>query len=455
MAQHTRCFSDSFAGKDVVDTFSHRFGPDRSHPTKRVRRLLHDPTRVQPMERVFSEYDWRTDKFASTLRVVSDPSCSSFPPRRSKSAISQFRNTMESPRPEEIIPVLNPSISRVNPSALQRVPDAARLSSYLLTSEDMQGTADMGNGGPLPFYPTSPISRDESSPSSHWSPLQQFIASCETPEDEYASSRIPKRRRDGAPTRETPRGLIRRQGFGVGNVDSSVNSDRTIVTGRSRANTWDSDVTALDTIDDVSSSGEKGKSVLVLSPSLDLHNPIASVQLPCAPSTDFIGGRIDVKSNLDTEDDAEISDATWSATHHALLNAPDLWTVWEGEERTPTSSSAGPNRTKRKPRTAFSPNPNPSTQNRNLEIEEIQVDTGFDAASSNIIEDDHEIPTTDSIQKRNPIATFASAVRLRYVSLCLRIQLDAFRVEKKVKRKLRDPWMKSPLDERVLDPGRA
>ena len=158
---------------------------------------------------------------------------------------------------------------------------------------------------------------------------------------------------------------------------------------------------------------------------------------------------------MDTEDDAEMSDAVWSTTHHALLNAPDLWTVWEGKERTPTSSSAGPSRTKRKPRTSFSPNLNLSTRNQNLGIEEIPFDTGFDAASSNIIEDDHEIPTTDSIQKRSPIATFASAVRFRYVSLCLRIQLDAFRVEKKVKRKLRDPWMKSPLDERVLDPGRA
>jgi hypothetical protein len=421
---------------------------------KRVRRLLHDPTRVQPMERVFSEYDWRTDKFASTLRVVSDPPySSSFPPRRSKSAISYSRNTMESPRPEEITPVLNPSISRVNPSALQRVPDAVRLSSYLLTSEDMQGTGDMGNGGPLPFYPTSPISRDESS-SSHWSPLQQFIASCETPEDEFASSRIPKRRRDGVRNRETPRGSIRRRGFRVGDVDSSVASDRTIVTGRSRANTWDSDITTLDAVDDVSSPGKKGKSVLVPSPLLGLPNTISTLQLPCVPSTDFIGG-IDLESNMDTEDDAEMSDAAWSATHHAPLNAPDLWTVWEGKERTPISSLAGPSRTKRKPRTAFSPSPNPFIQNRNLEIEEVQLYPEFDAAPSIIVEDDHEIPTTDTIQKRSPIATFASAVRLRYVSLCLRIQLDAFRVEKKVKRKLRDPWMKSPLDERVLNPGRA
>ena len=453
MPQHTRCFSDSFAGKVVVDTPSSRFGPDRSHPMKRVRRLLHDPTRVQPMERVFSEYDWRTDKFASTLRVVSDPPCSSFPPRRSWSAISHSRNTMESPRPEEITPVLHPSISRVNPSALQRVPDAARLSNHLLTSEDVQGTGDMGTGGSLPFYPTSPISRDESSLSSHWSPLQQFIASCETPENESTLSRIPKRRRDGIRTRETPRGSTRRRGFGVGDVDCSAASDRTIVTGRSRANTWDSDVTTLDAVDDVSSSRKKGESVLELSPPLDFPDTISSIRLPCAPSTDFIGGQIDLELNMDTEDDAEMSGAACSATHHAPLNAPDLWTVWEGEERTPTSSSAGPSRTKRKPRTAFSPNP--FTRNRNLEIEEIQLYTGFDAASSIVVEDDHEIPTTDTIQKRSPIATFASAVRLRYVSLCLRIQLDAFRVEKKVKRKLRDPWMKSPLDERVLNPGRA
>ena len=455
MPQHPRCFSDSFAGKDVVDTPSYRFGPDRSLPTKRVRRLLHDPTRVQPMERVFSEYDWRTDKFAPTLRVVSDAPSSSFAPRRSKSAISHSRNTMESPRPGEITSMPKPSISRVNPSALQRVPDAARLSSYLLTSEDVQGAGNMmGNGGASPFYPTSPISRDESSSSSsHWSPLQQFIASCEMSEDEFASSQIPRGHRDGVRTREAPRGSTRRRGFRV-DVGSSVASDRTIVTGRSRANTWDSDVTALDTVDDVSSLGKKGKSVLESSSPLDLPNTISSIQLPCAPSTDLIGGQIDMELDMDTEDDAEMSDAARSAAHHAPPHAPDLWTVWEGVERTPTSSAAGPSRTKRKPHTALSPNPNPFTRNRN--VEEIQVYTGFDAAPSITVEDDHEIPLPDTIQKRSPISTFASAVRLRYVSLCLRIQLDTFRMEKKVKRKLRDPWMKSPpLAERVLSSGRA
>lgn len=438
MAQHTRCLSDSFAGKDVVDPPSYRFRPDKSPPTKRVRRLLHDPTRVQPMDRVFSEYDWRTDKFASTLRVISDAQSSSSPPRRSKSAISHSRTTMES-----LLPVLNPSISRVHPSALQRVPDAARLSHYLLASEEVQGTKDMvDNGAPSAFYPTSPISRDESSlSSSQWSPLQQFIASCETPEDEFPSSRILKRRRDGARTR-TPRAS--KGGF----VDSSVSSDRTIVGGRSRANTWDSDVTALDAVDNVSTSRKKGM-VLKSSPLADLPNAISSI-----PSTDFvIGDKIDVESSLDMEDDAEMSDAARSATHHALLHSPDLWTVWEGEERTLTSSLAGPSRTKRNQRTMLSPNPNLITRTRNLEIEEIQF---CDTSPSILVEDDHETLTSNTIQKRGPIATFASAVRLRYVSLCLRIQLDTFRMEKKVKRRLRDPWMKSPpLTERVLSSRRA
>jgi len=124
MAQRPRCLSDSFAGKDVVDSSSiYRFRPDRSPPTKRVRRLLHDPTRVQPMERVFSEYDWRTDKLASTLGVVLDVPSSS-PPRRSKSAFSYSRNTVEPPSLGDIIPVRN-TISRVNPSALQCMPDVA------------------------------------------------------------------------------------------------------------------------------------------------------------------------------------------------------------------------------------------------------------------------------------------------------------------------------------------
>jgi hypothetical protein len=150
---------------------------------------------------------------------------------------------------------------------------------------------------------------------------------------------------------------------------------------------------------------------------------------------------------MDTGDDAEMSDAAQSPTQHA----PDLWTVWEGEERIPTSSLAGPSRTKRKQRTTLS-----LTRKRKSEIEEIQVYTAFDSAPSIRVEDDHESSTPDRIQKRGPIATFASAVRLRYVSLCLRIQLDTFRMEKKVKRKLRDPWMKSPpLADRVLSSGRA
>lgn len=229
----------------------------------------------------------------------------------------------------------------------------------------------MGNRGTSPSYPTSPISRDESSSSLHWSPLQQFIASCEILEDGFTSSRMPKRRRDG----------VWRWGFGV-DVDSSVVSDRTIVTGRSRANAWDSDVTALDTADDVSSSGKKRKSILELSLLLDLPTTISFIQLSCAPSADLIGGQIDINLDMDAEDDVGMSDAA-SAVHHALLRSPDLWTVSEGEKRTPISSSAGPSRTKHKPRMTLSPNPNPFTQNRNGEVEEIQFSTGFDVAPLN------------------------------------------------------------------------
>ena len=453
MAQRPRCLSDSFAGKDAVDSSSlYLFGPDRPPPTKRVRRLLHDPTRVQPMESVFCEYDWRTDKFASTLRVGSDvpSSSSSSPPRRSKSAFLHSRNTVEPSSPGDIIPVRNTAISRVHPSALQRVPDAARLSSYLLTAEE---TVGMVNGGPPAFYPTSPISRDESSlSSSQWSPLQQFIASYgETPENDIALSRIPKRRRDGMRAR-TPRGSRRASG-----LDSSVGSDRTIVTGRRRSNTWDSDVTALDPVDDVSSLGRKqGKSVLEPSPTVDPPYAISSIQLPCTPSTEFIDDMVSVELRMDVEDDAEMSDATRSAAQHSLLHAPDLWTVWEGEERTPTPSLAGPSRTKRKQHTMLSPNLNSFSRN---EIEQTQGYSGFDASPSTLLEDDQEVLATmsnmNTMQKKSPIATFASAVHLRYVSLCLQIQLDTFRMEKKVKRKLRDPWMKSSPAECVLSPRRA
>ncbi|KIM48530.1 hypothetical protein M413DRAFT_80614 [Hebeloma cylindrosporum] len=440
MPQHLRCLSDSFAGKAVVDPPTSRFGPDRSPPTKRVRRLLHDPTRVQPMERVFSEYDWRTDKFAPTLRsVVPEAPSSASLPRRSKSAISHTRNFAES----DDTHVFDASISRVDPSALRRVPDAARLSQSLLASEEMQGIAGTAYT-PSPFYPTSPISRQESSSSSHWSPLQQFIASCETHEDEVMSSRNPKRRRDVMRTRAPGGSTQRRVPYGL---DSSLASERTIVAGRSRANTWDSDITALD----VSSLGKKGgKSAAELSPPLDI--PI----YPCAPSTDFIddAGIDDVESGIGgPEDVAEMSDAarSASATQHALPHPPDLWTLWESEERNPASSSAGPSRTKRRQqRAALSPHSDPFTRQRTSEIEEIQryPGFGFDAVPTMLDseEDDYEVPMPDSSQKKtpSPIATFASAVRLRYVSLCLRIQLDAFRMEKKVKRKLKDPWMKSP-----------
>jgi len=296
-----------------------------------------------------------------------------------------------------------------------------------------------------------PISRDESSSSSsQWSPLQQFIASYgETPENDIAFSRIPKRHRDGMRAR-TPRRL--RQASGL---DASVGSDRTIITGRRRANTWDSDVMALDPVDDVSSLGRKqGKSVLESSPPVDPPYAISSIQLSCAPSTEFVDDMVSVELCMDMEDNAEM--LTRSAAQHSLLHSPDLWTVWEGEERTPTPSLAGPSRTKRKQHTMLSPNLNSFSRN---EIEQTQGYSGFDASSSTLLEDDQEVLATmsnmNTMQKKSPIATFASAVHLRYVSLCLQIQLDTFRMEKKVKRKLRDPWMKSSPAECVLSPRRA
>jgi hypothetical protein len=223
------------------------------------------------MDKAFLEYDWRTDSFAPMFRVVSDPT--SFPPRPSKSSISHIRKSMDRSRQPELTPLPNPVICCVNPSALQRVPDKVRLSSYLLASQDARDTSSDAST----FYATSPISRDESV---KWSPLQQFIASCETAEAEYMPSRIHKRSWD--------RTRMPRESRHTFQLDS-VGSDRTIVTRRSRANTWDPDVTTFNAFDNVSSLEEMGKLIQQSFPRL--YPPVvSSAQNFITPSTTLVDG---------------------------------------------------------------------------------------------------------------------------------------------------------------------
>jgi len=75
----------------------------------------------------------------------------------------------------------------------------------------------------------SPISRDDSS---QWAPLQQFITSRKIREEEPPSLCIPKQHRD-----QTRKPHDSRCTF---NLDPSIGSDSTVVTGKSCANTRDS-----------------------------------------------------------------------------------------------------------------------------------------------------------------------------------------------------------------------
>jgi hypothetical protein len=225
----------------------------------------------------------------------------------------------------------------------------------------------------------------------------------------------------------------------------SVGSDRTIVTRKSRANTWDSDVTTVNALDSVSSLEEKGKLFQQSSPQLQ-PAVVPSAHNSFTPSTNLVDERMAMELDMDPEDDVDMSDAAQPAAQHPLLQATDLWTLWEGEELTTTSTSAIPSRAKCKRNTTLSSKPR--TRKRKLEIE--AIDPGFDVPEV-LVDDETQSPHT----KKSRIAAFTSALHHRYVSLCLRIQLDAFRVEKKVKRKLRDPWLKPPPAKRTLSSGRS
>ncbi|KDR73815.1 hypothetical protein GALMADRAFT_633627 [Galerina marginata CBS 339.88] len=167
--------SNSSTGNDLVDHPSHRYVSNGHHyPSKRVRRLFYDPERVISTDRIFSEYDWHTHTFSSTLRIHSSRQTHS-PCNRQDMASD---GTLVSKNTDEWKSKIGQSRISRRQSSCSQVPDETLVSSYLLStlnSISSSSSSNTTNTDPETWhshiYSTSPISHDDSSQS----PLQQSI----------------------------------------------------------------------------------------------------------------------------------------------------------------------------------------------------------------------------------------------------------------------------------------
>jgi len=100
-------------------------------------------------------------------------------------------------------------------------------------------------------------------------------------------------------------------------LDYSIESDRTIITGRRCANTWDSDVATFDAVDSVSRLAERESQFnshlrcCTLDVSSVFHNSFTL-------STKIVDDQIHVK-DMHSEGDVDMSGATRPPTQHPLL----------------------------------------------------------------------------------------------------------------------------------------